>query len=161
MEIRTLLLQKVTSSHMRINPGRSHQGFTRSIAATLVLVGALVVVQNSVLPLSSASAKCSGNGSPTVVYRFYGEEWPSEYLGYAVTCDGDNYYSGAVYDTYTDGSCVWVNYYDTGYGATQQYSCDSAGNWYSFSDTTGNSDAEMQMCRNQGCDFGNTPTRGF
>lgn len=146
---------------MRMISCLPHQRITRPIVAALMLAGSLVVAQNSVLPLGSAEALCSNPSSPVVMYRFFGEEWPSEYLGYAATCDSDNYYSGAVFDTYTDGSCVWINYYDTGYSATQQYSCDSAGNWYSFSDTDGNSRAEVQMCRNQGCDFETRYTRGY
>jgi hypothetical protein len=69
------------------------------------------------------------------------------------TCDGLNDYYGRVYDTYTDGSCVFTKYWDENYYGIHGQSCNSSGYGYSFHDTNGDSLAHMDVCTNYKCRY--------
>lgn len=133
----------------------------RTGLAALALVAATSASQ-VLIPAEPASALCSnGFGGPLEMRTSWGQEDPSEYAGGPTTCDNDNYYNGVIFDILTDGSCVWIWYYDVGYSAVQQTSCNASGNWYQFWDTNSDSYADVQMCRNQGCTFGTQPTGNY
>lgn len=89
-----------------------------------------------------ADAACSGGGSPAFVSRYdnNGTLVAQEYVSYpGTTCNGDWYYSGAVLDPVTDGSCAYVYYLEPlSYFANQGTSC-TTGAWsaYSYTDTIG------------------------
>ena len=95
-----------------------------------------------------AVAYCK-NGSWTWVFL----DWGRERSQNSATCNNDGIYAGEVGDFLNDGSCVWVQFIEWGTGTyTQQTSCSTT-TWasYLWYDQTGNTDALIRLCRNQGC----------
>jgi hypothetical protein len=79
--------------------------------------------------------------------------WGLEQSQNSTTCNADGIYAGKVRDGVDDGSCVWVQFIEWGTGTyTQQTSCSTT-SWsnYLWYDQTGNTDALIRLCRNQGC----------
>jgi hypothetical protein len=116
----------------------------RSGRIALVAVTLLVLVfgASAFVTASSnapAGAACSGS-SPFVISTFDGSGTlvAQESVTYpGTTCNGDSYYSGAVLDAYTDGSCATAYYLEPlAYYAAQGTSCTTGG-WsvYSYVDT--------------------------
>jgi hypothetical protein len=90
--------------------------------------------------LPSAEATCHYSVGPLTVHSVYfGTTVATESVWYSGTCDWDNFYAGGIYDPVTDGSCAYVWYYDSGYSATQGYSCTTNGrSYYSYTDVNSN-----------------------
>lgn len=115
----------------------------RRIAALVGTLVFLAVVASACVTASStrrAAATCSGS-TPTVVSTYNGGTLVAQetvtYPG--TTCNGDSYYSGAVLDPVTDGSCAYAYYLEPlTYYAAQGTSC-TTGAWavYSYADSIG------------------------
>jgi hypothetical protein len=119
---------------------------TRKVAALGVaaLVGAVLVSGAFVTASSNtpAHAACAGGGNPVTLLT-YNANWTlvaEESVTYpGTTCNGDSYYSGAVLDPITDGSCAYAYYLEPlAYYALQGVSC-TTGAWsvYGYNDTIG------------------------
>ena len=89
-----------------------------------------------------ADAICGGGGNPVVIGTLNANNTlvAEEAVTYpGTTCNGDSYYSGAVLDPITDGSCAYAYYLEPlAYYAQQGASC-TTGAWsvYSYTDTIG------------------------
>ncbi len=120
----------------------------RSRLASLGLVLALAGVL-SVLPAVTpeVQAACDYPEAAFTIDSGWGKEWTPN----VSTCDSDQYYRGKVYDTRTDGSCVWVQFREGSTVYTQAVSCNSYGINYSFWDQNGNGWSTIRICRNTGC----------
>ncbi len=142
---------------MLLMPLRSWARRIHAVGASVLLVCAVALAGPAMFRAERADALCAGSS-----YAYLYGQWANEFPN-SGTCDSDNYYGGAIYDIVEDGSCVWIDYFDTSYAATQQYSCDAYGNGYGFWDTTspGDSYAVIQVCRNQGCAYQNSATYGY
>ncbi|MFC3500987.1 hypothetical protein ACFOOK_08430 [Micromonospora krabiensis] len=118
---------------MKRLPGRKLRA---SVAALALTAGGIVAVQAVAAP---AQAGCyeSNYGSPVQVY-IGGVKRGVEQLRSPETCNRNGVYYGKISDTYTDGSCLSIRYYDPSYVGTQGTSCDSAGYNYTFWDQNGN-----------------------
>ncbi len=109
-----------------------------ALIGAILLSGALVTASST----APAHAACAGGGHPTVIYSYNANytlvaEEAVTYPG--TTCNGDAYYSGAVLDPITDGSCAYAYYLEPfAYYAQQGASC-TTGSWnvYGYSDTIG------------------------
>ncbi len=104
-----------------------------------VLASAALITASSTDP---AHAACAGSGHPVSIltynanYTLVAEE-AATYPG--TTCNNDAYYSGAVLDPITDGSCAYAYYLEPlAYYALQGVSC-TTGAWrvYGYNDTIG------------------------
>jgi hypothetical protein len=108
------------------------------VAAVVLAVAASTFVTAS--SAKRADAACNGGGSPSHVTRYdnNGTLVAEEFVSYpGTTCNGDWYYSGAVLDPVTDGSCAYVYYLEPlAYFANQATSC-TTGAWsaYSYNDS--------------------------
>ncbi len=125
----------------------------RSISLALVALIGVTIVSGALVTASSttpAQATCAGYGNPTIVltynanYTLVAEEAVT-YPG--TTCNGDAYYSGAVLDPITDGSCAYAYYLEPlAYYATQGASC-TTGAWsvYGYADTIGSNNVFVSI----------------
>lgn len=119
------------------------------VAVTLLVlvVGASAFVAAS--STSRAGATCTGT-TPLVVstYTNGGTLVAQETLTYpGTTCNGDSYYSGAVLDPVTDGSCATAYYLEPlTYLAAQGTSCTTGG-WatYAYNDTINTNSAYVSV----------------
>ena len=112
------------------------------IALVAVTLLVLVLGASAFVTASSnrpASAACGGS-SPFLIstYNTSGILVAQESVTYpGTTCNGDSYYSGAVLDPVTDGSCATAYYLEPlTYLAAQGTSCTTGG-WatYAYNDT--------------------------
>jgi hypothetical protein len=118
-----------------------------AVALLILVVGASVFVAAS--STRRAAATCSGT-TPVVVSTLNnsGTLVAQETLTYpGTTCNGDSYYSGAVLDAYTDGSCATAYYLEPlSYLAAQGTSCTTGG-WatYSYRDSINTNSAFVSV----------------
>jgi hypothetical protein len=121
------------------------------LAAFALMAGATVAVG---LTPSPASAYCIGGYNEWYYAGGVAGNWglESDADEGPNTCDGDYYYHGEIADTFTDGSCVWVEYADFDFQGRVATSCDDFGADYAYVDGRGNNAAYIRVCRNQGCD---------
>jgi hypothetical protein len=104
------------------------------LTALAVMASSLVGVTALAAPAQAACYE-TNYGAPVEVY-IGGVKRGVEEKRSPETCNRNKVYYGKIRDTYTDGSCVSVRYYDPGYVGTQGTSCDSAGYNYTFWDQT-------------------------
>ena len=118
---------------------------SRTTATSVVLALILAVLASALVTASSgtpAHATCAGSGQPRTILRYDANftlvaEESVTYPG--TTCNGDAWYSGAVLDPVTDGSCASAYYLEPlVYYAQQGTSC-TTGAWsvYGYADTIG------------------------
>ncbi|MFG3604215.1 hypothetical protein [Micromonospora chersina] len=114
----------------------------RNVKKTLAKAAALSLLSVSLYGITTAApaeAYCSGKGYPFTGYVYLGSS--DVRIGKEVpnsgTCDGLSDYYAKVYDIYTDGSCVYVDYLET--SGVEGKSCDSAGASFNYSDPQRNS----------------------
>ena len=116
-----------------------------TLASALTALAIAVVMSGAFVTASSdtpAHATCAGSGQPRTILRYDANYTlvAEESVTYpANTCDGDAWYSGAVLDPVTDGSCASVYYLEPlAYYAQQGASC-TTGAWsvYGYADTYG------------------------
>ncbi|GAB3944265.1 hypothetical protein [Micromonospora vulcania] len=105
------------------------------MAAPAVLVGALLTVVTGVTPAQAKCVESPQQQRISIGGRVVGIEEAQS----TETCEGNGVYYGRIRDTYSDGSCVAVLYYDPGLVGTFGTSCDSAGYRYTYRDTRGDS----------------------
>lgn len=113
-----------------------------SIGIGVALFGGLEVID-----VHRASAFC--DNTPDVDLHVYaGYQRGREAVTYpGTTCDGDNYYSGAVIDDRTDGYCEAAEYLEIYlYDGIQGQSC-TTGSWsfYTWHDVNGDSSAFLRL----------------
>jgi hypothetical protein len=124
----------------------------RSLFFGLALVFAVVAATVVVVTASSsqrAEARCSGS-TPVQYNRYNGSGVlvGAESVTYpGTTCNGDAFYSGAVYDALGDGSCVTAYYLEVyAYYAAQGTACTTnAWSVYSYSDVYGPNSVLMSV----------------
>lgn len=114
------------------------------LAATVIAVSFIAISANP----QPASAKCIGGTAHSGYIPDNMGNFAWEGPNYSGTCDGDDYYSGAVKDVMTDGYCVYVFFRDTGTSTYEGYSCNTSGNTFNYSDR--NSDSDGQFCVGKG-----------
>lgn len=117
------------------------------VAMVAVVLGMVLGVVLSATTESTADALCP---SGQVINLSWGYE---RSLGAHCTTSPDGFYVGEISDLVTDGSCVWVEYWEG--GATtwiQQWEC-TTGRWssYGWFDQNGDVTSLARLCRNQGC----------
>lgn len=119
----------------------------RRVARLVVALLAFAGVWGPVGPgVPGASAVCASFGSWDFEKRIDPNTIAAiEDAWYSSTCDSDNFYAGGIIDTYTDGSCAYVQMSDAGYFATQGYDCNGSWVYYGFNDTNGNSSSTMYV----------------
>lgn len=106
-----------------------------------MLVGSLVVIGAVAAP---AQAACFETGYHSNVSIYIGGVRRGvESTRSPETCNRNGVYYGKIADTYTDGSCLSIQFFDpeTVYVGTQGTSCDSAGYNFTFWDQTGDVEA--------------------
>lgn len=81
-------------------------------------------------PATQADAACTGTSSWSSW-----TSWGKESSAWSSTCDSDNNYYGKVYDTKTDGSCVWIQSFVNGAWQVSPNSCNSSGTQYNYWDS--------------------------
>ena len=115
----------------------------RAVLGVLALMAVSLAASTIVTASSTrrAEATCSG-GTPVLVstYNSGGTLVAQESVTYpGTTCNGDSFYSGAVLDPVTDGSCAYAYYLEPlAYYAAQGTSCTTGGwSFYSYNDTIG------------------------
>jgi hypothetical protein len=125
----------------------------RRCSAGGLALALLVVGVTALLTASSthrADAACNGAGNPYVIGTLdnNGTLVAQEMVTYpGTTCNGDWYYSGAVLDPVTDGSCAYAYYLEPlQYYALQGTSC-TTGAWavYSYADSIGTNSAYVSV----------------
>lgn len=113
------------------------RGNTRKTVAKAAAVSLLAASLYAVASAAPAQAYCSGETYPFTGYVYQYNDYPNgTRIGKEVpnsgTCDGLSDYYAKVYDIYTDGSCVYVNYLET--SGVEGKSCDSAGASFHYFD---------------------------
>lgn len=130
-----------------------------ALASVLALIAA-TLVGVSVSP-GVAQADCDGPANPwTIYFVISGIQRGTERPQYDSTCDDSNEYRGQVNDTYTDGSCNYIRYYDPSQ-TTQGSGCSSSFTNFTFWDPQSDSWADWRPCTTSACTTGYYTNWGF
>ncbi|RLP92090.1 MULTISPECIES: hypothetical protein [unclassified Micromonospora] len=117
---------------------KKSQGATKRRASLVALAMTAVPLAGVTVAASPAQAVCyETNYSASVSVYIGGVKRGVENTRSPETCNRNGVYYGKISDTYTDGSCLSIRYYDPSYVGTQGTSCDSAGYNYTFWDQNG------------------------
>ncbi|MEH1167531.1 hypothetical protein V6V47_19310 [Micromonospora sp. CPCC 205539] len=106
---------------------------TVALVGSAALVGSLLTVGFTAGPAQAKCVESPQQQQISIGGRVVGIEEAQS----SETCEGNGVYYGRIRDTYSDGSCVAVLYYDPSLIGTFATSCDSAGYRYTYRDTHG------------------------
>jgi hypothetical protein len=117
---------------------------SRRLAPVLLIISVLGIGPAA----KPAAALCIGGSAATIWDPTIGAENPR-----TGTCDNDHIYRGAIRDTNSNGSCAYVDIFDTGVSYTPfAYSCTPNDAYFTFTDSFGYTfESQIRICNYWGC----------